>query len=204
MSGYQFVGWVSFLFLCGSYAGAQDKTEKSTVSVTVLNQEGELVPGDSHVHVDGKGLHQDERIQTRGSFELPYGDYTVGCWGGNAVSPEWRIAVYLPKTEIVCTLLPRMPGDGITIPWEVKGVVDPMPSKGVVVARLISLYSRSGEETIVAPDGSFTLYVRSMSPYKLWILSGGKRVAERDITIGYLSPKDAAPIRVNLSQVAGR
>ena len=68
------------------------------------------------------------------------------------------------------------------------------------MARLISLYSDSIDDAVVDSAGNFTLYAWRISPYKLWILAGGKRLAERDVEIDFLSPRDAPPMEINLSK----
>jgi len=52
-----------------------------------------------------------------------------------------------------------------------------------VIARIVGLFVNVIEDAIVDPNGTFELHVRQMGQYKLWILSNGVRLAERDVMI---------------------
>jgi hypothetical protein len=58
-----------------------------------------------------------------------------------------------------------------------------------VVARLVGVYLTTSEDAVVENDGSFTIHAWWIGGYELWIISGGKVVAERDVKIDF-EPKE--------------
>jgi hypothetical protein len=152
------------------------------------------------MEIVGDTVRRELVFTERDSFVIPYGTYNVQCWNGNAYTPRRLVTIRQRQIDIVCVLLPREHQDtGLDLPWVINGVVRPPPQPGkVILARLLSLYSHVVEEAIVGEDGAFSITVRSMSPYKLWILSGGKLLTEKDVVIDYLSPRPMPTITIDL------
>jgi|SRR5579862_7229373 len=177
-----------------------EKKPVGVVSILVLDAYGEPRGGDTEIRFKGPGDQGRKIIQTRGTIKLPYGAYTFSGWNGNAIAPDRIIVVRQPQTQIVFALTWRGPGDGWEASWRIAGKVTPAPRKGeILVGRLIALYSDAFEDAVVREDGSFTIDAWRMGPYKLWVLRGGKRVAELDLDIDPLTPRNPPPLQIRLA-----
>ncbi len=179
--------------------------ETGVLSILVLNRNGDLLQKEASVDVNAEGLHKHSFIQTRGFFDLPYGTYTVRCRADNMIGSTRVVIIRQPRTQLVFALTPKeadqIMGEGDLVPWVIKGKLTPPPVKGkITIARLISLYSDVLEDAVVGEDGNFTLYAWRWSPYKLWILSGGRRLAERDIDVSPDLLKDAPRFEIHLDE----
>ena len=159
------------------------------VPVTVVDAEGRPRAGGATLIFSDVLTNQriEFTVKTRDSVELSRGSYRAWCYGGGAASGEEYISIDEATTGFVCALMPSKLGDSLGhFPFEVRGKITPTPKRGeIIVARLISLYSTIQDTTVVDEDGAFTLKVDPLGPYKLWILRGGERVAERDVKIDF-------------------
>jgi len=196
---------VVFLLAFFAVTTGQSSRQTGVLSILVLDKQGNPVQHDVRIEITGERLNKTAFITTRGFFDLPYGTYTIRCATDNMIGSTRFVIIRLPKTQIVFALTPKeldqITGEGDLVPWVIKGRVVPPPLKRkIAIARLISLYSDVLEDGVVAEDGTFTLYVWRWSSYKLWILSDGKRVAERDIDVSPQLPKDGTHLNIRIPE----
>jgi hypothetical protein len=196
---------VVFLLAFFAVTTGQSSRQTGVLSILVLDKQGNPVQHDVRIEITGERLNKTAFIIPRGFFDLPYGTYTIRCMTDNMIGSPRFVIIRLPKTQIVFALTPKeldqITGEGDLTPWVIKGKVVPPPLTGkVAIARLISLYSDVLEDGVVAEDGTFTLYVWRWSSYKLWILTDGKRVAERDIDVSRQLPKDGTHLNIRMPE----
>ena len=184
-----FLLWPVCLAWLSAYAWAQ----QGTLELLILNGFGEEAQGQTYLRLENK---ENTRTVTldhpRESIELPFGRYILSCGNGSSVCPSRLIEVRQPHTQAILTLVPRNPpiGDGYALPWVVTGRVVPRRSGRLLVARILGLNSGVSQDAQIKDDGSFTIYVWWISSYKLWVLGGGKRLAEKSIDIDHDTPKN--------------
>ena len=176
-------------------AFGQVSSRSAMIKITVLDDRGATVESDTHVRVAGRDFDYTSVVRRSGSLTLPYGTYTVTAWSGGLVGPDRLVQIHQPRADLVLVLSPKPMDDDL--PWIIRGKIVPAPRRGeVMIARLIGLYFDAVYDTVVDEDGGFTIEAWRISRYKLWILSAGRRVAERDVEVTFL-PKDL-PIEIRL------
>ena len=184
---------------CWLAAPGQGANETSVLTIAVVDEHGNPFQKDVIIHISAKDFELVRGIRTGSSIELAYGTYTISGAGGYAGSSEHFIRVYQPRTHIVLSLLPIEYGDRIGRDrWVIRGTVKPAEKAKGAVVRLISLYADLIDDGIVGDDGKFTLNAWAISPYKLWILIGGKVVAEQDVDVEYGSARELPPIEIQI------
>lgn len=189
---------ITMWLICLALADGQDSQRAAVLSVFVVNERGDPLQQETHVKITGQDFNYETIVRVRGSIPLPIGNYTIGAWSGSLVSLQKLINVRQSDTQIILSLSPKPMDDDA--PWVIRGNVIPPPSSGkTMVARLVPLYLDRIEDSVVQKDGSFRFSVWQISRYKLWILSEGKRLAERDVEVTF-QPKELPPIEIRLPQ----
>jgi len=161
------------------------------LEVTVLDAEG--LASRVEVHVEIVGASKFQRLSTitsKGWFDLPYGEYRVKCWSDTAFCSPRLIHIRQPKMHLVLGLHSHPMGTSLVDePWQVQGTVESSGRPGMVIARLVGLYSASLDDAVVGPDGRFALAAWTPGEYRLLLVSHGTSTVVQTIKITYLTPR---------------